>query len=173
MTIFDFSDIHSHTPGEGRVLSVDVTDQADVARLEPGQYFTAGVHPWNADKPVDWSMLVQLLGSPFCVGIGECGLDRRRGPALDVQEAVLRRQLDIAQGLDMPVVLHIVGATDRLLALRKEYGRQIPWIVHGFRGKGATARQLAEAGIHVSLGKNFNAEVPLAVDPVFIHHETD
>ena len=52
MTIFDFNDIHSHTPGEGRVLSVDVTDPADVARLMPGQYFTVGVHPWNSDKPI-------------------------------------------------------------------------------------------------------------------------
>ncbi|MDE6543129.1 MAG: TatD family hydrolase [Muribaculaceae bacterium] len=173
MTIFEFSDIHSHTPGDGRVLSVDVTDPADVARLEPGQYFTAGVHPWNADKPVDWAMLGELLGSPFCVGIGECGLDRRRGPDLDVQEEVLRRQLDMARSSGMPVVLHVVGAIDRVLALRKEYGRGVPWIIHGFRGKAATARQLVAAGIHLSLGKNFNAEVPEAVDPAFIHHETD
>ncbi len=173
MTIFDFNDIHSHTPGEGRVLSVDVTDPDDMTRLTTGQYFTAGVHPWNADKPADWTKLSEMLRSPFCVGIGECGLDLRRGPALDVQEAVLRPQLDMAQTLGLPVVLHVVGATDRVLALRKEYGREVPWIIHGFRGKAATARQLVGAGIHVSLGKNFNAEVPEAVDPAFIHHETD
>ena len=173
MTIFDFNDIHSHTPGEGRVLSVDVTDPADVARLMPGQYFTVGVHPWNSDKPIDWVSFGELLKSPFCVGMGECGIDRRRGPSIEIQESVFRRQLDMARSLGVPVVLHVVGAIDRVLALRKEYGRDIPWIFHGFRGKPATAKQLVDAGIHVSLGKNFNAEVPQVVDSAFIHHETD
>lgn len=173
MKISDFKDIHSHTPGEGRVLSVDITDPGDVARLAEGQYFTVGVHPWHADAEVDWALFMKLLASPYCVGMGECGLDRRRGPAMEVQERVLRRQLDIAAEAHVPVVLHIVGALDRLLALRKEYGCDELWIVHGFRGKAATARQLAAARIGISLGVRFNADVPDVVDSALIYRETD
>lgn len=173
MNIFDFNDIHSHTPGQGRVLSVDITCPEEVARLVPGQYFTVGVHPWHADRPVDWDLFSQLLESPFCVGVGECGIDRRRGPAPEIQEEVLRRQLDMASCRSKPVVLHLVGAIDRLLALRKSYTDSTPWIIHGFRGKPATAKQLVDAGIHISLGQRFNPQVIDEVDAAFIHRETD
>lgn len=173
MTILDFEDIHSHTPGKGRVLSVDVTDSKDLEKLAPGQYFTAGVHPWHADACVDWLSLGRLLDSPYCVGVGECGIDMRRGPDAAVQEVILRRQLDMSVEKGLPVVLHIVGAIDRLLALRKEYGAEGLWIVHGFRGKAATARQLVAAGIHISLGERYNPGVPDSVDSLFIHGETD
>lgn len=94
MTIFDFNDIHSHTPGNGRVLSVDITDPCDIARIVPEQYFTVGVHPWHADRLFDQDLFERLIGSPYCVGIGECGIDLRRGPEIRIQECVLRRQLD-------------------------------------------------------------------------------
>ena len=85
----------------------------------------------------------------------------------------MRRQLDMAQTSGLPVVLHIVGAVDRLLALRKEYGQDMTWIVHGFRGKAATARQLCDAGIHISLGKKYQSDIIDSIAPEFIHRETD
>ncbi len=173
MTIFDFNDIHSHTPGNGRVLSVDITDPCDIARIVPEQYFTVGVHPWHADRLFDQDLFERLIGSPYCVGIGECGIDLRRGPEIRIQECVLRRQLDMAQTSGLPVVLHIVGAVDRLLALRKEYGQDMTWIVHGFRGKAATARQLCDAGIHISLGKKYQSDIVDSIATEFIHRETD
>lgn len=173
MTIFDFNDIHSHTPGSGRVLSVDITDQEDIAKLTDGQYFTAGIHPWHADFNADFRLLSQLTESPYCVGIGECGIDMRRGPSADIQLPVLRRQLDMAQITCLPVVLHIVGALDKILFLRKEYGEKVPWIVHGFRGKVVTANQLIASGIYISLGERSNLEISKIIDSRFILRESD
>ena len=62
------------------------------------------------DRLFDQDLFERLIGSPYCVGIGECGIDLRRGPEIRIQECVLRRQLDMAQTSGLPVVLHMRGS---------------------------------------------------------------
>lgn len=108
-----------------------------------------GIHPWNADSealpPADdprWRS-ANL--------IGECGLDRCKGPVMDLQLNCFEHQIAIAERLKKPMVIHCVRATDLLLKLRKHY-TATPWVIHGFAGDIRQARQLMDKGISLSIG---------------------
>lgn len=107
-----------------------------------------GIHPWEAENampPAD--------AACWCMAelIGECGLDRLRGPAIEKQEACFEAQLAIAEELGKPVVVHCVHALDLLLRHRRRH-HSTPWVMHGFAGSEEQARQLSAQGIGVSIG---------------------
>lgn len=157
-------DVHAHSgPVRGdAVLCVDPTS-ADALPGGEG-LLSVGVHPWNAgraDRQV-WERMERWLDDPRVVAVGEIGFDRLRAEGdsgMDVQRAVFERQAAMAAGRGLPVIIHCVRAFDMLLQCRKETAlRGNQWIVHGFRGKPALARQLLEAGMDLSFGPRYNAE---------------
>ncbi|MBR1516996.1 MAG: TatD family hydrolase [Bacteroidales bacterium] len=108
-----------------------------------------GVHPWQAGQQevpeaedARWHEVLM---------VGECGLDAVRGPSMEVQTACFEQQLDVAERLGKPVVVHCVRAFDRLMALRRRFGGT-PWVVHGFVGHAQQAHQLVKMGIWPSIG---------------------
>jgi TatD DNase family protein len=118
------------------------------------RYSSMGIHPWDAADANLHDALARMedaFSAPHCIALGEVGLDRLRGPALDAQERVLRAQLDLAEKRDLPVILHDVRSTADLLRIRKDYQRQ-NWVLHGFRGSPELARQCLEKGWYLSLG---------------------
>ena len=128
-----YIDFHTH-----RAVPADV--------ITPRSY---GIHPWDAEGAVVPPADAEVWKAAEV--IGECGLDRLRGPSIDVQQAVFEQQIAVAEVLDKPLVVHCVRVYDLLLAMRKRHsgGR---WVVHGFQGSVALARQLAERQIGVSIG---------------------
>lgn len=175
-----FADIHAHlAPGASEApAGVLVSLTPDEARRvlsspEVKGEFSVGVHPWDAAAPVDWGELEAWLRHPAVAAVGECGLDALRGPSLAEQERVFRRQVELAERLCKPMVLHVVRAMEPLLRIKRDMDPAQPWIWHGFRGKPEQARQLVRAGIAVSLGHIYNKEVPQAVPPVMLFRETD
>ena len=91
-----------------------------------------GVHPhraasWNVDA---LSRLTDLARDARVVAIGEIGMDlsgRSSPPA--VQEAAFRGQLALASLLDLPVVIHVRDAGDRVRAILGE-GLGVRGMVH-------------------------------------------
>jgi TatD DNase family protein len=82
-----------------------------------------GIHPhraasWNLDA---LSRLTELAGDPRVVAIGEIGMDfsGRSSPA-DMQDAAFRGQLALAARLDLPVVVHVRDAGERVRAVLRE-----------------------------------------------------
>lgn len=169
--LFDYGDIHSHVGGEDRVLSVDFST-GKLPEL-PTQAFTLGVHPWNAHRPVDWEAFEAALSHSGVVGIGEAGIDKLRGPSVSEQMPVFLRQVELSEKYGLPLVIHSVRANHLILELKKRLHPTMPWVIHGFRGAPAEARQLMEAGLHLSLGKRSNPEVAAMSPSPFIHFETD
>ena len=169
--IFDYPDIHSHIEGEGRVLSVDFT--AIPSGFVPSGPFTLGIHPWHADSDIDWNKFEEMLRLPAIVGIGEAGLDSIKGPSMDIQLPVFEKQIELADKYNLPLVIHSVRNNHVILKLKKELKPHVPWIIHGFRGNTEAARQLIDAGIHLSLGKRSGIGDVTALNRDFIHYETD
>lgn len=137
--------------------------------------FSVGIHPWqtaecSAALPDEVRRALTLLS---VVALGEVGLDRLRGAALDVQAALFRSQALMAEEAGKPVVIHCVRAWAELLALHRELRPSVPWVVHGFRGGAALARQLCGSGMMLSFGARFNAEALAAVPDEFLLAETD
>jgi TatD DNase family protein len=121
-----------------------------------------GVHPyWAREVPSARNELPQKLEAALkahgAVAIGECGLDapfaKREGVSLDVQEAVLRPQLELAQRLELPVVLHCVRAHGRLLECLERLG-PLPagGVMHAYSGSPELVQRYARLGMYFGFG---------------------
>lgn len=115
-------------------------------------YAAVGVHPHDARTMTDASVdtLRTLSHHPKVMAIGEIGLDYHYDfSPRDVQRKRFREQLDLAQEVDLPVILHQRESTEDMLEILQDY-RGIPGVVHCFSGSVDTARTLLDLGLHLS-----------------------
>lgn len=173
-TLREFKDIHSHNriPADDRVISLDY--DSDV----PAEgYYSIGIHPWSSGSVDSTDDVMAELNTKISkenvVAIGEAGLDRLRGASIERQKEIFIVQALLAERLAKPLVIHCVKAFDVLISLKKHLKPKQTWIVHGFRGKPQTARQLLAAGIALSFGEKFNADTLRIVDDEHLYTETD
>ena len=128
---------------------------AEVARALDGAW-CVGAHPeWLAELGLSPDALRERLiaEGEGAVAVGELGLDRRVEGAVgrEAQEAYLEAQLDAAEALGLPLVLHVVGRHGRLLEL---LGPRAPLrgMVHAFTGAPEVAARYLELGLHLGVG---------------------
>ena len=109
-----------------------------------------GIHPWDAEK-VDISTLDEY--GPFTENeaIGEIGLDFACEVDREQQERLFCRQLEIAQRLGKPVILHCVKAFEPTLNLLSRYSLKAV-IFHGFIGSKEQAEAALKRGYYLSFG---------------------
>ena len=117
-------------------------------------FYSAGIHPWYiGEKEVQLQLLSELAKDPKCLAIGECGLDRLCSTPLELQMEVFKDQIELAEKLQKPLIIHCVKAFDELLKIKKLFKTDIPWVIHGFNQKTEIAKQLLAQGFYFSLGK--------------------
>ena len=93
-----------------------------IAETHDWIYTSAGVHPHDASKVEErhHHLVEQLARHPRVLAIGEMGLDYHYDNSpRDIQRAVFRRQLALANKLDLPVIIHTREADDDTIALLK------------------------------------------------------
>lgn len=158
-------DLHTHTlakhqEDEIRLLSLSLSAGMTFPK-EPGTYYSLGLHPWyiaglgeEALRRLDH----HLDSESRIIALGEAGLDRRCDTDFSLQLHLFEEQIKISERRTLPLIIHLVGAQDELLRLHKKYTPQSPWIIHGFRGKASTARQLLDKGIYLSFGEHYQSE---------------
>lgn len=157
----DYFDIHTHRiplhPSQA-ILSID----ASALPLEKkAVHASIGIHPWNLTEQnaeSQWEALKAAIQDPRTVAIGEAGLDKLRGPLLEVQTAVFRKEITLAEAHSLPMVIHCVRAFNELIQIKKACTPSQPWIIHGFRGKPSVARELLKHGCRLSFGSLFQEE---------------
>ncbi|MYL26679.1 MULTISPECIES: TatD family hydrolase [Halomonadaceae] len=114
----------------------------------------AGLHPWWADGSRGDSLeqLDRLLtDNSDLVAVGECGLDRKQGPALTQQQSVFEAQIRLAGRHDRPLLIHSVGTHDTVLALLRRLGFTLPFLMHGFSGSREQADALVRQGAFIGV----------------------
>jgi len=139
----------------GAISSIE-TDRrtVEIAERHPHIYAAIGVHPHDA-KECDAdriSALRELAQSKRVVAIGESGLDFHymHSPA-EVQEAALRRHLELASELELPISIHCRNAEERLAAIVREVGMPSRGgVIHCFTGNTDAAREFVTLGFHIS-----------------------
>lgn len=85
------------------------------------------------------------------IGIGEIGLDGFENPISEKQEFFFREQLKLAREFDLPVMLHVRRAVDKVL----KHLRDIPvrgGIAHAFNGSLQQAHYLIQRGFKLGFG---------------------
>ncbi|MCD8260388.1 MAG: TatD family hydrolase [Bacteroides sp.] len=151
--------IHTHSDA---VYSYAVIRSVSPTVFDPSckGWFSVGIHPWyiRDNYQEELTILEQLVSFPQVLAVGEAGYDKFSAVMPELQELVFRRQIELAEKLHKPMVIHSVGGTELLLRLKKNIQPQMPWIVHGFRGKSHLARQLLNHGLYLSVGEYYNPE---------------
>lgn len=152
-----YVDFHTHqrVGGECEVLNVDALDAEAIERAcVAGLPFSAGVHPWRADATEeqlrDACLRIEqcALAGGF-VAIGECGLDWVSNVAREAQVVVFERQLELANRLSVPVVLHCVRAFEEVMsALKRKSVKRA--VFHSFIGSVQQAERVVHEGYFCS-----------------------
>ena len=119
-------------------------------------YAAVGIHPEAANgiTDADLAIIAQLARHQKVVAIGEIGLDYYWDTApRDVQQQVLRRQIQLAKEVGLPVIIHNRDATqDTVQVLTEECQQQVHGVMHCFTGSYETAMQCIELGFFISFG---------------------
>ena len=151
----------------------------------PALYFAAGFHPSNLQgyQKGDEERLASLLQSPKGVAVGEIGLDYHYE---DTDEAAQKRafcaQLELAEALSLPVIIHSRDAAADTLRILKDNRAKLRagGVMHCFSGSPETAKEYLKLGLYISFAgpvtfKNARRldEVAKIVPPERILAETD
>jgi TatD DNase family protein len=113
-----------------------------------------GIHPWFLrDLPANWEAHLRdmLLANPRAL-IGEAGLDHLHNRKDDALEAsVLQRQLQLANELNRPVILHCMRAWQPLINLLEETApHPAPIMLHSYSGSVELIEQLIPHDVYFS-----------------------
>lgn len=126
-------------------------------RLDAGEalFSTAGVHPheastWNAAAA---RTLRDLASQPKVRALGECGLDFNRDfTPRPQQERCFEEQLALAAELRRPVFLHERDASERMLAILRDYRDHLPAaVVHCFTGERKALYGYLDLDLHLGI----------------------
>lgn len=116
-------------------------------------YAAAGFHPLNLeDVPENpTEILRELLKNPKTVAVGEIGLDYYYEKATrDAQLRLFEQQLQVANELSLPVIVHDREAHEDTLRLLKQYKPR--GVVHCFSGSVEMAKEVLKLGMYIGLG---------------------
>ena len=112
-------------------------------------YAAAGIHPENCAgfQDADLAALRQLLAQPKVAAIGEIGLDYywAENPPRDFQQMVFRKQLALAEELELPVIVHDREAHGDSLSIIREFPA-VTGVFHCFSGSPEMAEELLKRG---------------------------
>ena len=112
-------------------------------------YAAAGIHPENCAgfQDADRAALRQLRAQPKVAAIGEIGLDYywAENPPRDFQQMVFRKQLALAEELDLPVIVHDREAHGDSLSIIREFPA-VTGVFHCFSGSPEMAEELLKRG---------------------------
>lgn len=127
-----------------------------LAEEYPFIYAVVGWHPVDAidctDEDLKW--IEELAAHEKVVGIGEMGLDYYwdKSPK-DIQQTLFRKQIRLAQKVNLPIIIHNREATEDVVRILKEEDAYLTGgIMHCFGGSVETARQCIDMNFMISLG---------------------
>jgi TatD DNase family protein len=119
-------------------------------------YAVVGWHPVDAidctEEDLQW--IEELASHPKIVAIGETGLDYHwdKSPK-EIQQEVFRKQIQLAQRVKLPLVIHNRDATEDVIRiLQEEHAEKTGGVMHCFGGSVETAKTCIDMNFMISLG---------------------
>jgi TatD DNase family protein len=152
--------IHTHkqTTGSQRAI-VSLHEHFEICAGN-GQY-SVGFHPWYLHAnylETHLSLLKKYSILPNVLAIGECGLDKVSTTDFQLQLGAFSLQIDWANEIKKPLIIHCVRAHNETLLLLRERRVNVPVIFHGFNKNAQIANQILDAGFYLSFGKSLMKE---------------
>lgn len=156
-----------------------------LAQTNPIFKVAVGFHPEEVDdiKEADWSVMLEMMQSDDVIAIGEIGIDHywvKDTEQHKRQEALFIKQIEIANKLNKPILVHMREASEVTLRIMRKHKAVASGILHCYSGSLELAREFIKAGYDISLAgpttfKNALTpkEVAEHIDLNHLHIETD
>ena len=144
--------------GVGAVLNVGYDLESSVRSIKLAEenaeiYAAVGVHPHDAAGMAEegWEQLERLAAAPKVVALGEMGLDYYRDLSpRPVQQQAFGLQLELANKLNLPVIIHNRDAHQDTIRLLQAKVPARGGVLHCFSGSWETAKQALDLGLYIS-----------------------
>jgi TatD DNase family protein len=127
-----------------------------IADRFPELSFAVGLHPLDASKWQEGTaeQILDLAKSdPRVVAIGEMGLDFYKADDRAEQELIFLNQLEIAEKLEKPVIIHCRDAAARMRELLAQYianGGKARGVMHCWSGNAEETQWFLDLGFYIS-----------------------
>ncbi len=115
-------------------------------------YATVGIHPHSAIDavPQDLPELEKMISHPKVVALGEIGLDYHYDfSPRDVQRKVFAQQMELAERLSVPIVIHEREAFSDCFDIVSQYNIK-RGVFHCYSGSVESAKRLVDMGYYLS-----------------------
>ena len=144
--------------GVSRVMLAGCTPEDSLASLKLAEQFSfvwcaVGIHPCNVNGESEQDLLkiADLTAHEKAVAIGEIGLDYHfEGYDKELQIKIFSAQLELANRLNLPVIVHIRDAMADALSILQQYRPK--GVVHCWSGSLEMAKELIKIGMYLGFG---------------------
>ena len=142
---------------EACVIGADINSSEkclSLAEKYPFLYAVCGVHPSEVydldDKAFD--RLTKMVKSEKCVAVGEIGLDYYSDDYdKDAQKFWFQKQLDLALGIEKPIVIHSRDACAYTMEILTKY-QKLDGVFHCFSESVETMKRVLDLGLYIGIG---------------------
>ena len=128
----------------------------EIANKYEKVYATVGIHPENLEGVnfgTDKNKLCQLAENKKVVAIGEIGLDYHfTSENKDLQKEIFEKQIQLANELNLPIVVHSRDAMGDTIELLKKNKPKKESLMHCYSGSIESAKILINLGFAFSFG---------------------
>ena len=124
-----------------------------LAEKYPFIYASVGVHPHDVEDMTDDTLieLEKMAEHPKVVAIGEIGLDYYYDNSpRELQKKWFIKQMELANKLDLPVIIHSRDAMGDTMEIFKKYPVK-KGVVHCYSGSVESAKEILKLGYYISL----------------------
>jgi TatD DNase family protein len=148
------------TGGLANIISIGIDVGSSLRALELASkhasiYASVGLHPHNASEfdSQELDSLVQIASESNIVAWGEIGLDFfRLYSSRDDQLRSFQQQLETANDLNLPVIIHDRDAHDDVFEILKKMGKgEKKGVIHCYSGDQDLAKAFIELGYYISI----------------------
>ena len=152
-------DIHTHSISATGKKSIQNLYK-DFQSIEIGRFYSIGIHPWYFDEDFESQIenLISYANHVSVLAIGETGLDKICKTDFKLQQQIFSRQIQLANELRMPLIIHCVKAWAEVFSLLENGKVKVPVIFHGFNKSKSLAHEIVEQGYYLSFGKALEKE---------------
>lgn len=130
-----------------------------------GVFYALGIHPFFVENSSEQELITlesaikRSLNDKKFLAVGEIGLDfyedkYKNAASQQKQEQFFSEQIKLATKYNLPVILHIRKAHDRVLKILRQHG-QTKGIAHAFNASPQQAQHFIDLGFKLGLGGAF------------------
>lgn len=111
-----------------------------------------GLHPWNVAEASREELdgILELMDREDVMGIGEVGLDKRRGRLYDRQLEFFRRFCEASREYGLPMNIHALDSWREVLELLRRYDVESA-VLHWYSGPLDLLEELRELGFLITI----------------------